>query len=311
MEPAPYFSDVADGPPDGAAHWVTAPDGLRLRVGHWPLAQARGTVLIFPGRTEYIEKYGRDARALADRGYASAAIDWRGQGISARMQPDRLLGHVGKFADYQADADALMAYVSAVDLPRPYLLLAHSMGGCIGLRALMRGYDTPRAAFSAPMWGIRMQALKRAAAWGLSALAKPLRFSHILAPGQSTAPYVLTADPANNTLTSDPEMLAFMKHQLDRHPDLALGGPSLHWLHEALTEMRALARLPAPAIPTLAFLGSEEAIVDPAAVATRMNAWPGGRLVTLQDAQHEVLMETPAIRTRVLDTIAVHFAETP
>ncbi|ROU03338.1 alpha/beta hydrolase [Histidinibacterium lentulum] len=310
MEPAPLFTEVADAPPGGAAHWVTAPDGLRLRVGHWPHPRARGTVLIFPGRTEYIEKYGRDAGALAERGYAAAAIDWRGQGISARMQPDRLLGHVNRFADYQADADALMAYAEAVGLPRPYLLLAHSMGGCIGLRALMRGYATPRAVFSAPMWGIRMQALKRSAAWGLSALSKPLRFSHLLAPGQSSAPYVLGADPADNTLTTDPDMLAWMKHQIERHTDLALGGPSLHWLHEALSETRALARMPAPEVPTLTFLGSEEAIVDPARITARMARWPGGRLVTLEGAQHEVLMETPAIRTKVLDAIAAHFAET-
>jgi lysophospholipase len=311
VEPAPYFVDVADGPPGGAAHWVTAPDGLKLRVGHWPRHEARGTVLIFPGRTEYIEKYGRDARGLAERGYAAAAIDWRGQGISARMQPDRLLGHVDSFADYQADADALMRYAEAMDLPRPYLLLAHSMGGCIGLRALMRGYDTPRAVFSAPMWGIRMPLLKRPVAWGLSALSRPLRLSHRLAPGQSSAPYVLGADPADNTLTSDPGMLAWMRHQLERHPDLALGGPSLHWLHEALREMRALARLPAPQVPALTFLGSEEAVVDPARIIGRMGAWPEGRLVTLEGAQHEVLMETPAIRTRVLDAIAAHFAETP
>jgi len=309
VEPAPYFAEVADAPAGGAAHWLMTADGLKLRVGHWPQDGARGTVLIFPGRTEYIEKYGRDARALAERGYAAAAIDWRGQGISARMQPDRLLGHVDRFADYQADADALMAYAEDVGLPRPFHLLAHSMGGCIGLRALLRGFDTPRAVFSAPMWGIRMQALKRSAAWGLSALSKPLRFSHLLAPGQSSAPYVLGADPADNTLTTDPEMLAWMKHQIERHPDLALGGPSLHWLHEALTEMRALARMQSPAVPALTFLGSEEAIVDPAPITARMKTWPGGRLVTLEGAQHEVLMETPGIRTRVLDAIAAHFAD--
>lgn len=75
MHDAPLFADVADGPEDGVAWWLTAEDGVRLRVGLWNRAASRGTVLLFPGRTEYIEKYGRAARALADRGHATLAID--------------------------------------------------------------------------------------------------------------------------------------------------------------------------------------------------------------------------------------------
>ncbi|HMB14482.1 MAG TPA: alpha/beta hydrolase, partial [Roseovarius sp.] len=81
MDTAPFFADVAEGPEGGAAWWIRARDDVRLRVGLWNREAPRGTVLLWPGRTEYIEKYGRAAARFASGGYATFAIDWRGQGL--------------------------------------------------------------------------------------------------------------------------------------------------------------------------------------------------------------------------------------
>ena len=108
LSPAPLLNDLARGPAGASGHWVQTPDGLRLRLGVWRQG-AKGTVLIFPGRTEYIEKYGGAAAALAEAGYTSLAIDWRGQGLSDRLLPDRLIGHVDRFSDYQRDVQTLLA----------------------------------------------------------------------------------------------------------------------------------------------------------------------------------------------------------
>ena len=72
---APFFADLADGPEGGHALWLTAEDGVRLRVAVWPQG-SKGTVLILPGRTECAEKYGRTAADLGRRGYASVAVDF-------------------------------------------------------------------------------------------------------------------------------------------------------------------------------------------------------------------------------------------
>ena len=307
MEAAPYFADVADGPEGGAAHWLTTEDGLRIRVGHWTGPEARGTVLIFPGRTEYVEKYGREARDLLARGFATVAIDWRGQGIASRMQDDPAVGHVDYFPDYQHDVNATLAHVRALGLPEPYYLIAHSMGGAIGLRSAMEGLPIKAAVFSAPMWGILMSAALRPIAWGLSTLSKPLRFSHIFAPGQQAEPYVMRAEFAENRLTSDRVSFDHMRAQLEAHPDLCLGGPSLHWLNEALLEIRKLNARPSPALPCITFVGEFEEIVDPEASKARMARWPGGECVVVPDARHEVLMETPEIREAILDRTAELF----
>ncbi|WP_368184556.1 alpha/beta fold hydrolase [Aestuariibius sp. HNIBRBA575] len=307
METAPLFDDVADGPNGGAAHWLTTADGLRIRVGHWHVDNAKGTVLLFPGRTEYVEKYGRAAKELADRGYATVSIDWRGQGIAARMHNNPALGHVQQFTDYQHDVAAVLDHVRALNLPEPLFLLAHSMGGAIGLRAVMEGLPVKAAAFSAPMWGIGLSASLRPLAWAVSSLSKPLGFSNAIAPGQSEQTYVMRAPFDANSLTSDREMYDYMQSQLAAHPDLALGGPTLNWLNESLIETRDLAARPAPDLPCITFLGSDEDIVETGRIQSRMQNWNNGELVLIDKGRHEVMMETPSIRSQVFDQTAAHF----
>lgn len=307
MHPAPYHADVADGPETGAALWLTTTDGVRIRLGHWRKPDAKGTVLMFPGRTEYIEKYGRTAAAFAAHGYAMVAIDWRGQGLADRLIDDRNAGYVDRFCDYQNDVAAMLSALEALDMPKPWFLLGHSMGGCIGLRALLSGLPVNAAAFSAPMWGILMSSVMRPAAWAMSWTSRRIGAGHRLAPGTQAKTYVIAEPFEGNALTHDPDMYAYMQVQMREVPDMALGGPSLHWLHEALKEMRALAASPAPDMPCLTFLGDAEQIVDPEAIKTRMANWPNGELVMKPGAEHEVLMELPVIREPVHDACAAFF----
>jgi len=306
-EAAPLFEEIADGPDGGRAHWLTTSDGLRIRVGHWPMPDAKGTVLIFPGRTEFVEKYGQTAQALQARGYASLAIDWRGQGIADRMTPNRAIGHVGDFADYQKDVAATVAHAAEMGLPRPYFIIGHSMGGCIGLRSLTEGLDVAAAMFSAPMWGVQMASLMRPIAWGLSAISTPLGFDQSLVPGQEEKGYALRATFEENTLTNDPDMWAFFAKQLQEHPDLGLGGPSLRWLNKSLREMQQLSNAPSPRVPALTYLGTDEVIVDPLRIRTRMRDWPDGVLRVIDGGKHEMLMDTPAMRNMIFDETAAFF----
>lgn len=308
---APYFADLTDGPADAQSVWLTAADGLRIRACHWGAEAKLGTVLIFPGRSEYVEKYGHVANEMLSRGYATVAIDWRGQGLAERMQPNRLLGHVDHFADYQHDVAAVMAYVREAGLPEPYYLVAHSMGGAIGLRAINDGLSVEACAFTAPMWGIQMSPALRPVAWTLSSVSKPLRFSHAFAPGRVPEPYVLQSQYEGNTLTTDREMFKQMRYHLQKQPDLGLGGPSLNWLNEALMETRALASRPSPAMRCTTFVGSNEAIVDVQRIRDRMNSWPDGDLVIFDGAQHEVMIETPDVRTMIFDRMAEIFVPQP
>ena len=303
---APFFEDVTTAPPGGVTTWTRTSDGVRIRLGFWPGGN-KGTVLLFPGRTEYLEKYGPAAQELADRGFATLTIDWRGQGLSDRLIDDRARGHVRRFADYQRDVAALLRLAETADLPRPWFLLAHSMGGCIGLRALHNGLPVRAAAFSAPMWGIRIMAPLVPLAWMLSGASRYIGRSDTYVPGSSANCYVSTEPFAGNVLTTDPEMFDFMARQVRTHPDLALGGPSLNWLHEALREMRILGRMGPPRLPALVSIGSRELVVDVPAIRHIVSRWPGGMLDHVEGARHEIMMETPAIRAAYYDRITAFF----
>ncbi len=308
--PAPFFAEVAEAPPGTQAAWLTAADGVRLRVASVP-GGTKGTILLFPGRTEYIEKYGRCATEMLARGYSSILIDWRGQGLADRQLDDQNTGHVMHFADYQMDVDALLAHARAIALPEPFYLVAHSMGGCIGLRALMNGLPVNAAVFSAPMWGIAITGLLRPIAWSLSWAARQIRLGHRYAPGTTPKAYVEQFPFEDNTLTRDAGMFDYMQRQVAAHPELSLGGPSLHWLYEALRETRDMARAPAPDMPTVAFLGTNERVVDTQPIHDRMAGWPGAELILVEDAEHEVIMEVPETRERFFTRMDAHFSAHP
>jgi len=306
MEAAPLYNDVAEGPADGAGYWLTADDGLRIRMAVWP-SGSKGTVFIFPGRTEYAEKYGRAAQDLGARGYATLAIDWRGQGLAERMLDDSSIGHVMRFQDYQHDVAAVLDAARQLELPHPWFVIAHSMGGCIGLRTVMEGADFEACAFTAPMWGVQMSTVLSPVAWTLSTVLPPLGFGNMRSPGTRDAVYVLDAPFEDNTLTNDREMWDYMVRQAHAHRALGLASPSIVWLREALREMRGLSLRPSPATPCICFLGTNERIVDPGRIHARMAAWPGGRLVEFPDAEHEVMMEEPPVRDRVFTDAVAHF----
>ncbi|CAM5499920.1 alpha/beta hydrolase [Frigidibacter albus] len=201
----------------------------------------------------------------------------------------------------------LVAAARAAGLPEPFHLIAHSMGGCIGLRALHEGLPVRSAVFSAPMWGIRIHAAARPLAWALGAGARASRRGHLYAPGTGPVTYVLGAEAPGNVLTTDPAMYDFMQRQVRAHPGLALGGPTLNWLLEALRETRALAALTPPALPCLCMMGGNERVVDAGRIRSVMARWPGGRLEVIPGAEHEMMMETPATRRRFYDGAAALF----
>jgi len=304
---APYHAALADGPPAVTVAWLTAADGVRIRAAHWPLTGAKGTVILMPGRTEYIEKYGRAAADLARRGYATVTVDWRGQGLAARADADRMVGHVGDFNEFQTDVDVLLSWVRAQGAVEPLYLIGHSMGGCIGLRALMRGLPFRAAAFSAPMWGISMAAWMRPLAPWIAQISIWAGRAQRYAPTTGGKTYLLSVPFQGNVLTTDAQMWDYMRRQVEAVPDLALGGPSVGWVHAALGECAALAALPSPALPCLTVLGTAEKVVDPGPIHLRMARWPLGRLEMYPMAEHEVMMETPAHRTRFFDSACALF----
>lgn len=300
MEEARFRNDLAEGPDEVIAFWRTASDGVRLRVTIWPKSDAKGTILLFSGRTEYAEKYGRVALDLTNAGFAIATIDWRGQGKSDRIAEDRSLGHVEAFPDFQLDVAALVQAASAQDLPKPWYLIGHSMGGCIGLRALIEGLPVERAIFSAPMWGLQMPAVARPLPYVLPPVMRMVGRGTVVAPGTTSENYVLDTEFPENMLTTDLETYDYLARHAKADADFALGGPSIDWVGRATHENRYLASQPRPSLPVLTFLGGDEQIVTSGAIHKMHSDWPSAELRIVEGARHEIMMEAPEYRAQFL-----------
>lgn len=101
-----------------------------------------------------------------------------------------------------------------------------------------------------------------------------------------------------------------MRDQINAHPKLKLGGPSYVWLREALAETKHLSQRAAPNLPCIAYVGTNERIVDVPRIEARMESWKGGQLRMVEGGEHEVLMELPAIRQPIFDEMAALFLNT-
>ncbi|MDO5614137.1 MAG: alpha/beta hydrolase [Paracoccus sp. (in: a-proteobacteria)] len=310
IEAAPFHQLPGETLPPAQAFWVRADDGIRLRLAVWNQTATAGTVLLFPGRTEYIEKYAPVAAELSARGYATLAIDWRGQGMADRLLPNSRAGHVGAFADYQRDVVEMILAATDLQLPRPWHLLAHSMGGCIGLAALMNDLPVASAVFSAPMWGINLGQIPRGMALGIAYMAGRLGRGSQAAPGSGAAAgcYVLDESFSANLLTTDTGEWCRLLQEASAWPDLTLGGASFDWVAGALNECSRLAALPSPQLPVLVSLGGAEKIVSASAIRDRCARWTGAQLLETPGARHEIMIEAAPLRDRFLTAATDLFA---
>lgn len=274
---------------------------MKVRVLTAPAThgQARGSVIVAPGRTEFIEKYFEVIRELQARGFAIFCIDWRGQGLSGREVENSLKGHIVTFDDPVNDLSTALKLL-ADRLPRPHVGLAHSMGGAIMLRALMtRRIELDAAAFSAPMFGIL----------GLSEGAKKyVRFMVSLGLGGTFAPGVekkwKRENFKKNPVTHDKPRHDRCQGLIAEEPRLALAGPTIGWVSAAADATEAFRQPGALAhvrIPVLIATAGEEQLVDNASHDVVAHELPDVRHITIEGAKHEILMETDPIRAQFWD----------
>jgi len=288
-------------PEDAVTGVLKTPDGVNLRYARWlPPPSRKGTVCLFQGRAEYIEKYYETVRDLRARGFAVATFDWRGQGLSDRALDDRQKGHVRDFYQYGIDLDVFMEQVVLPDCPPPLYALSHSMGAAILLRACHDGrrwFD--RLVLTAPMI-----ALPKAS---YSLLAEPaLRVLKLFGRGGA---YIPVGDEQmsvrqkflGNLLTSDPVRFARNAAVLEAEPSLGLGRPTIAWADAALRAMKKFSVPSYPAAlrqPILMVAAGNDQVVSTSAIETFAGNLLAGAHLIVAGSRHEILQEQEQYRSQ-------------
>jgi lysophospholipase len=295
-ETAPLLATAAAPvPAGGGAEWFTGAGGARLRAALFlPQGKARGSVVLSPGRTEPIEKYFEVVGTLLGRGFAVLTHDWRGHGLSFRPSGDQR-GHAIGWRDFIADYSTLLAAFET-RLPRPWLALGHSMGGCLTLLALAEGETRFAAAIlSAPMLGLLTGGIPRPAARALARSMTALGRGREPAVRETPGPETFEA----NVLTHDHARWTRNTDQVTAYPELRVGPPTWGWLDfafQATDRLQRGAGVTRIAAPVTVVAAGEDRLVDNAALERVTARVPDGRFVTVPGAYHEILQETDALQ---------------
>ncbi len=310
---APVFSsEYALNSPKQQAFWqtiiqgtLTAADGVTLAYMTATHPQARGSIVISNGRVESYLKYQELVFDLYNQGYSIFAIDHRGQGLSSRLTANPHQGHVQQFSDYVDDFTLFMESIVLGQATTPLFLLGHSMGGAIGTLYLKQQPRTfTAAAFSAPMYGIKLPLAKEFIRW----LAGKLDTSQY---GKEPN-YVLNGHnyrpgpfKANELTHSESRYLAYRALYKAR-PELQLGSPTNRWLTEAITGADTCIDAATHShTPILILQAGNDRIVDNA--AQKLAQSPNCQLKVIKGAAHEIFIEQDNYRNQALNHILAFF----
>lgn len=280
-------------------------DGTPLRYARWEATRGpmRGTVCIFTGRGEFIEKYFEVIADLRRRGFAVAIHDWRGQGGSGRALSNARKGHVQGFTEYDRDLQIFMSQIVVPHLPPPYAALGHSMGANVLIRTAHDELSPfERMIFTSPFIAVHPENL------GASQKVARLYTEAACLCGFAGAYVYKGTDQAKelgdfdtNDLTSDEVRWARNKAVLEAAPELALGSPTIGWLRSALRSCAVLQRPDFAkyiAVPMLVFAAGADKIVWPRAIEDFAVELKVGSVILMPGSRHEILMENDAIRQR-------------
>lgn len=288
-------------PEDAVSGMLQTPDGATLRFARWPApGNRKGTVCIFTGRSEFIEKYFETVRDLRERGFAVAVLDWRGQGHSSRALRDPRKGYVRRFSDFETDVETFVREIMLPDCPPPYFALAHSMGGAVMLRlahAGRRWFD--RMVLSAPMIDLP----GHRTGW---AARTALRLMRLTGSGGAYIPggnaKSLELQPfENNPLTSDPVRYARNAAILAEDPTLGIGAPTVAWADSAFRTMLEFKELQYPRRirqPILMVAAGGDTVVSTPAIEEFAYHLRTGSHLVIPGARHEILQEQDRYRAQ-------------
>ncbi len=299
-------------PVDAREGMWQAADGHQIRHIEWPApptdAPMRGSMLFMAGRGDAYEKYLESFEHWRVQGWQVGAADWRGQGGSGRLGNDNTTGHIDDFDLWIADLGAYW-HEWAERREGPLVLVGHSMGGHLAIRAVIDQALDPKPdalVLSAPMLDTFPEILplpvKRGFAGLMAWIGDPKRPAWKMSEKPGAKPGM-----RNTLLTHDEDRYADELWWRVHRPELALGPGSWGWVREAY---ESTAKIFAPGVlegvelPVFVVATEADRLVSPAAIRAAIARLPDvSHLSFGKEARHEILRETDEIRDRALSAI--------
>ena len=276
---------------------VNGEGGVPLFASRFDAPAPQGTVMIVQGFTECVEKFAELIHSLLRNGYSVVAYDQRGHGRSRRDPAiaDISLTHVDRFGDYVRDMRQVCAQVLE-DMPKSWLLFAHSMGGAVSALFLEQhpGVFT-KAALCAPMIAANLGGLPPAVAkllCGAQTLLKRDRRRVFI-----SRPYAGPED-FDTSCASGRERFDWYEALRLATPAFQNNGPSYGWTREAIRaseEVLAPGAVEKIGIPVRVFTAEDDNSVMPDAQKTFVGRLMNGERIFVPGSRHEIYRSGDAV----------------
>lgn len=256
-----------------------------------------GTVLIIHGFTENAYKYSELIYSLLHMHFSVVAYDQRGHGRSwrAKTQPDSSVTHVDRFMDYVSDLKTI--YDSLIqEMPRPFMVFAHSMGGAVASLFLEQYPDAfVSAVLSSPMIAPQTAGVPGRLASAMASVA-------ILMGKSRNKPFFMKAysgpEDFETSCATDPKRFFWYDRIKASRKEFQNSVPTYQWSRESIRVKRFILSPGRPErinCPVLLFSAENDFSVKNDAQRQFIHRVREGRLVSVPDARHEIYRSVNAV----------------
>ncbi|NRA87162.1 MAG: alpha/beta hydrolase [Rhizobiales bacterium] len=282
-------------------------DGIHLRyaVFKTELAKTKGTICVFTGRSEPIEKYFETIKNLQIRGYDVAIMDWRGQGLSDRLTSNRRKGHVTTFENYAKDVDVFMGKIVKQQCKKPYIALSHSTGACVLTQVLAEPKTADlfeKVILISPFYKFEISTLKNIVVRFISAFLVTFGMGKLKATFLEGMPKELKPFDSNNLISSDKFRMEREQKIIKANLNLAIGAPTFGWLHAAFLSIKKINNpkfVRNIRTPVLILMGLGDYLVSQKSIRKVASNVKNCKLIEIDDGRHELLMERDELQKPV------------
>lgn len=283
-------------------------DGKKLYYEYFLAEDAKASIVIVHGLSEFTKKYYEVSFYLLNMGFNVFIFDQRCHGHSCRLTKDRARLHVNKFDDYVADLSLFIDNVVLKTEDKPIYIYSHSMGGAVSALYLSKNSSKiEKAVFSAPMF----EPVVKIVPMPIARIG--VGIGRFFCGGKTKFPISKEFNPAVKRNEKVDQSQARFEHHISLRrsdPDYQTTPMSFGWTHGSLTVRRKIMKkkvLSGIATPILLISAENDKAVNNIAHEEFVSKCRVCKRIIIKGATHSMLNGNPEVLSEHIGSVMNFF----
>lgn len=281
--------------------------GTTIRAGRLEHPHARGAVYILQGQREFIEGWYEFISDLYKRGLSVYICERDGEGGSSKNPLNPQFPPSLPHTEHLKDMDLFFRKICPRPKHMPAVLLGNSLGGLYGLHYLKQNpHAFDQAVFCAPPFGKKVKCKRDLIiAFAAVCTSKFLKKDKYTPGAGDWSLEKKSGRPSQST--HDQERAGNLFEWQRHNPDLRMGGPTygnLLAISQAMKTAKSKGFAEDITTPCTILSAAGDFMVSDTSHHVMAARLPDCKVITLQGAKHNMIMETDEWRNKVLDTVS-------